>query len=66
MVYGLAWGAIFYYLDFFTGFYVPKTIDQGVEWATILAFVWDFVLLLGLGMLLETTRKGDFVHFCIF
>ncbi|MEM6345540.1 MAG: isoprenylcysteine carboxylmethyltransferase family protein [Bacteroidota bacterium] len=60
LVYVLAWGAIIYYLDFFTGFYVPKTVDQGVEWPWMLAFLWDLLLLLGLGMLLETTRKGDF------
>jgi len=60
IVYGLAWGAIVYYLDFFTGFYVPKTIDQGVEWAWTSALIWDLLLLLGLGSLLEMTRKPDF------
>ncbi|MEL7533700.1 MAG: isoprenylcysteine carboxylmethyltransferase family protein [Bacteroidota bacterium] len=60
LVYVLAWGSIVYYLDFFTGFYVPKTVDQGVEWPWIIALIWDLLLLLGLGLLLEMTRKADF------
>ncbi|MFK7926089.1 MAG: isoprenylcysteine carboxylmethyltransferase family protein [Bacteroidia bacterium] len=61
LVYILAWGAIVYYLDFFTGFYVPKTIDQGIEWPLGYAMIWDLILLLGIGVLFETARKRAFL-----
>lgn len=62
LVYMLAWGAIVYYLDFFTGFYVPKTIDQGIDWPWGYAIVWDLILLLGIGLLFETARKPVFLE----
>ncbi|MEL6842204.1 MAG: hypothetical protein AAFP02_03235, partial [Bacteroidota bacterium] len=62
LVYLLAWGTIVYYLDFFTGYLVPKSIDDGLHWHWSAALLWNLCLLLGVGMLYERAQKDSFLR----
>lgn len=62
LIYLFAWATILYYLDFFTGYLVPKSIDDGLNWHWTAALMWDLFLLCGVGMLYQQAQKEFFLE----